>query len=248
MNCGIRYALVSLGVLLSGLSFHPVYGENTDASKEIQGQEEGDSHWAGSSRLEITVTNLTKGQQFTPILVATHKKGVKLFEAGQPAGSQLATLAEEGDTGPLSALLNGNPDVGSVVTGSGLTNPGQSTTIVIERQGRFPRISMAAMLIPTNDGFFSITDMPSPRGREEVVLLAPTYDAGSEKNDELCSSIPGPAFNECGGAGGGGKVGQGEGFVHVHAGIHGIGSFKPSTRDWRNPVAKILIRRMNNPQ
>ena len=248
MNCRIRSVLILLGMLIAGLSFYPVYGQATTASKEIQEQDEGDDHWTRSGRLEITVTNLTKGQQFTPIFVATHKKGVKLFEAGQPAGSQLAALAEEGDTGPLSALFNGNPNVGSVVTGSGLTNPGQSTTVVVERRGGFSRLSIAAMLIPTNDGFFSVTDIPSPRGREEVVFFAPAYDAGSEKNDELCSSIPGPSFNECGGAGGGGKIAQGEGFVHVHAGIHGIGSFKPSTRDWRNPVAKIVIQRMNDPR
>lgn len=249
MNRYVRYVLVSFGVLIAALSFHPVYAQETtavDASKE---QDDGDDdNGAGSSRLEITVTNLTRGQQFTPILVATHKRGVKLFEAGQPASSQLATLAEEGDTGPLSALLNGNPNVGPVVTGSGLTNPGQSTTIVIERQGRFPRISMAAMLIPTNDSFFSVTDMPGPRGRYEVILYSPAYDAGSEKNDELCSSIPGPSFRECGGAGGGAKIGQGEGFVHISSGIHGIGDFKPINRDWRNPVAKIVIQLVKDPR
>jgi hypothetical protein len=37
-------------------------------------------------------------------------------------------------------------------------------------------------------------------------------------------------------------VGGGEGFVHVHRGMHGIGSFKASERDWRNPVAEVRIR------
>lgn len=242
MNCYTRYALVTLGVIGSAFVFHPVIAQDSasiDASTE---NHETDDNWSGSSRLEITVTNLTRGQQFTPILVATHKRGIKIFEAGQPASSQLATLAEEGDTGPLSVLLSSNPNVRSVVTGSGLTNPGQSTTIVIDRRGRFPRISVAAMLIPTNDAFFSVTDVSGPRSQGEVVLYSPAYDAGSERNDEQCGSIPGPSFNECGGAGGGGRIGQGEGFVHIHAGIHGIGSFKPSNRDWRNPVAKIVIR------
>jgi hypothetical protein len=36
-----------------------------------------------------------------------------------------------------------------------------------------------------------------------------------------------------------------EGYVHVHAGIHGIGSeVIPAERDWNNPVAKITIRRI----
>ncbi|MBI5612909.1 MAG: spondin domain-containing protein, partial [Gammaproteobacteria bacterium] len=47
---------------------------------------------------EVTVTNLTRGQSFTPILVATHRPGVALFEPGQPASPELAILAEGGDT------------------------------------------------------------------------------------------------------------------------------------------------------
>lgn len=68
------------------------------------------------------------------------------------------------------------------------------------------------------------------------------YEVGSEVNDELCSSIPGPFFAECGGPGGGARVGGGEGFVHVHRGVHGVGSLKASERDWRNPVASIRVR------
>ena len=40
--------------------------------------------WAfGGNQYEITVTNLTRGQIFSPILVATHKAEVKLFELGE---------------------------------------------------------------------------------------------------------------------------------------------------------------------
>jgi hypothetical protein len=255
MNRHTRYGLVALGVLISAVSFNPVYAQETNSSEASNQNDDSDdvalesatgANVAGASRLEITVTNLTRGQQFTPILVATHKRGVRIFQAGQPASPQLATLAEEGNTGPLAGLLSGNPEVGDVVTSSGgLTNPGQSTTIVVERRGRFRNVTVAAMLIPTNDTFFSVMDATSPRGRQEIVLFAPAYDAGSERNDELCASIPGPQFSECGGPGGGAKVGQGEGFVHISSGIHGIGSFKPNNRDWRNPVARIVIKRMN---
>lgn len=50
-------------------------------------------------RYEVTVTNLTRGQQFTPILVASHKEGVKLFTLGRPASVELEFLAEDGGTG-----------------------------------------------------------------------------------------------------------------------------------------------------
>ena len=195
-------------------------------------------------RFEITVTNLTRGQQFTPILVATHTNEVNLFTLGAPASPQLARLAEEGDTGPLFTLLVGMSEVKDVAVGAGLTNPGQSKTVIVRSGGKFRHVSVAAMLIPTNDGFFSINNVEGPNGDQVLTLFSPAYDAGSERNDELCSSIPGPFFTECGGSGGGAKVGGGEGYVHIHAGIHGIGNLDASQRDWRNPVAKITIRRI----
>jgi hypothetical protein len=39
-------------------------------------------------------------------------------------------------------------------------------------------------------------------------------------------------------------VGGEEGFVRIHEGIHGVGDFVEATRDWRNPVAKVSIRRV----
>jgi hypothetical protein len=36
-----------------------------------------------------------------------------------------------------------------------------------------------------------------------------------------------------------------EGFVHVHAGIHGIKDLVPARDDWRNPVARIEVRRLH---
>jgi hypothetical protein len=212
---------------------------------------------------EVTVTNLTRGQRFTPILVATHKQGVRLFELGSPASAQLETLAEEGETGPLAALLASMPEVKDVVTStppppaSNLIDPGESITLRVETSGAFDHVSLAAMLIPTNDAFFALNGVEGPRGNSELTLFAPAYDAGTERNDESCGSIPGPGFIECvtdsnpGGDGGGAMIEGGEeGYVHIHAGIHGAGGGLPtsnlnaSSRDWRNPVAKITIRRI----
>jgi hypothetical protein len=200
-------------------------------------------------RFEVTVTNLTRGQTFTPVLVASHREGVRLFALGEPASPELATLAEEGDTGPLAALLLATPGVRDVAnTGAppaGFVGPGQSKMVVVDAGHGADRISVAAMLIPTNDAFFALNDVAAPRGSEVLSYLSPAYDAGSERNDELCASIPGPSFTECGGPGGGGKPAGGEeGYVHIHAGIHGIGDLDPSVRDWRNPVAQIVVRRV----
>ena len=198
-----------------------------------------------AAEFEVTVTNLTRGQQFTPILVASHKSGVRLFELGSPASPQLKTLAEEGNVAPMTALLLGNPDVRDVVNSGGLLNPGQSVTQRVSTRGGFDNVSVAAMLIPTNDGFFALNDAEGPNGEQSITVYSPAYDAGTERNDETCASIPGPNFIECGGPGGGGAPGGGEGYVHIHAGIHGIGDLEPTLRDWRNPVARITVRRVN---
>lgn len=200
---------------------------------------------ASAAEYEVTVTNLTRGQQFTPILVATHKAGVRLFDLGSAASPQLATLAEEGNVAPMTALLLGNPDVRDVVNSGALLNPGQSVTQRVGTRGSFDNLGVAAMLIPTNDAFFAVNDAEGPNGQHAITLFSPAYDSGTERNDETCASIPGPSFVECGGPGGGGApVGGEEGYVHIHAGIHGIGNFLPENRDWRNPVARITIRRL----
>src|SRR5262249_29594488 len=80
---------------------------------------------------EVTVTNLTIGQQYTPILVASHSEGVHLFDLGSSASSQLATLAQEGNTAPLAALLAGLPEVKDIAVSAGLLDPGKSVTIFV---------------------------------------------------------------------------------------------------------------------
>ena len=195
---------------------------------------------ATGNNYEITVTNVTRGQSFTPILVATHKAGVSLFTEGSPASPELAILAEGGNTAPLAAVLGANHDVLDITTIPGLLAPGKSVTVKVKTKDGFDHVSMAAMLVPTNDGFFSLHDVRGPKGGKMLSFESPAYDAGSEPNDELCANIPGPV---CGGEGTSPNAG-GEGFVHIHAGIHGIGNLPATERDWRNPVANITIRRI----
>jgi hypothetical protein len=189
---------------------------------------------------EVTVTNATAAQSFTPILVTTHAAGAVLFRLGEPASAELAVLAEGGDTAPLAAALAQNEQVLDVQSTSGLLAPGASTTIRVATRGRFDRVSVAAMLIPTNDSFLALNGMEGPRGRHSVTVAVPAYDAGSEPNDNRCASIPGPV---CGGEGTSPQAG-GEGFVHISRGIHGNGDLDPAVYDWRNPVAHITVRRV----
>jgi hypothetical protein len=191
----------------------------------------------GEQMYAVTVTNITKGTLFTPILVVTHKPGHPVFELGEPASDELAAIAEGGDTGPFQdKILSSGMGYDAVSTGAPLF-PGESVTVNVKAKGRFNHVSLAAMLLPTNDGFIALNGMRLPY--KSLTQIIPGYDAGSEMNDELCANIPGP---QCGGEGL--SEAGGEGHVHIHNGIHGIGNLSASDYDWKNPVASVKIMRV----
>lgn len=195
-----------------------------------------------SDHYDVTITNLTRSQIFTPILVTSHKRNAfRLFTLGDTASDELAALAEGGATGPLTTLLENNERVLDVTDSGGLLMPGKSVTVTVAAGHGAKKISLASMMIPTNDGFIALNDVKAPKDGKSVTYWSPGYDAGSEPNDELCANIPGP---DCGGVGGSPDEG-GEGYVHVSAGIHGIGNLEPADYDWRNPVAKITIQHID---
>lgn len=188
---------------------------------------------------EVSITNLTRGVSFTPAFVATHRMGVNIYQLGQPASPEMAALAEGGATGPLTAQV-GMTRHATTTTGPGLLGPGQTVKISIAAHHDASQISLAAMMLPTNDGFISVNSMPLPMGKgKTATYLSNGHDAGSEPNDEMCMNIPGPTCHGEGGSPGAG----GEGFVHIHAGIHGIADLHADEYDWRNPVARITVRR-----
>ncbi len=195
----------------------------------------------GNRAFEVTVTNITKGEVFTPIMVASHRHGVKLFEIGEPADQDLEMLAEGGDTVPLSNSLLSSGLALDVVTAEGPLLPGHSVTLSVKTDNRNSHVSVASMLVPTNDAFIAVNGIHGPRGNKSKTVYSPAYDAGTEENDELCDNIPGPPF-AC--TGEGFNAESGEGYVYIHPGIQGNGDLESSAYDWNNPVAKITIKRV----
>lgn len=61
---------------------------------------------------------------------------------------------------------------------------------------------------------------------------------GTEDNNEACTHIPGPA---CADTLGNEQAGSGEGYVHAHRGIHGVGDLDEATFAWLNPAAEVYI-------
>lgn len=204
----------------------------------------------GLATWEVSVTNITRGQILSPAVVYTHTAGMKpLFTLGSPASDELAGVAEDANNPALIAALQKSSKVGRIAEIKGKNGPilpGETATVTIQgslgffgRGRRFDHVSMASMLVVTNDAFTGLNGVRAPfRGAE--VHMTPAYDAGSEANNEDGSYIPGPPF----GNGGKRATAGAEGYVHMHAGVHGIKDLVPSDHDWRGNVAKVRIRRV----
>lgn len=211
-----------------------------------------------SGTLTVTVTNLTHATWLAPILVAAHPAGFQAFTEGRPASVALQSIAEIGDIAPLAERL---PTAASVALNpaNGPLKPGGSATTQLQRgKGTHnSRLSVLAMLVPTNDGFIGLNaiEIPTQPGYYTYTLNA--YDAGTEANDEARAAGPGigqpgmglPAFLNGAGidpdAPGFANV-RAEGYVHVHRGILGAAAGGDSVLDqtmyqWMNPVARVTL-------
>jgi hypothetical protein len=209
---------------------------------------------------EVTFTDLTSGQPFTPAVAATHRGKNELFRVGRPASFELKEIAENGNNVPMLNTLASDDDVSGVVEAPGgplvpAGSPGdamfgQSTTFSIEadRGARF--LSLASMLICTNDGFTGVNalKLPSKVGASVTVETA-AYDAGTELNTEdfadmvpPCQDLIGVSSGEPGTGSSDPALAEG-GVISHHAGILGGADLLPSVHGWdvNAPVARITV-------
>jgi Spondin_N len=209
---------------------------------------------------EVTFTNLTSGQPLTPAVAATHRGESELFQVGGTASFGLKEIAENGNNAPMLARLSSDEDVSDVVEAPGgplvpAGSPGdamfgQSTTFAIsaERGARF--LSLAAMLICTNDGFTGVNSikLPAQVGRSVTVDTA-GYDAGTELNTEdfadlvaPCQSLIGVSSGEPGTGSSNPALAEGAAIAH-HSGIAGGADLVPAVHGWdvNAPVARITV-------
>lgn len=196
----------------------------------------------GRRTYEVTITNITKGQVFSPPVLVTHNRRIALFEVGAPAIDELALVAEDGMAQPLTDLANAQREVAEAIAGAGPIPPGAAAIYEINSRRNFPLLSVVTMMVNTNDAFIAINSERLPRSKNgTATYYALGYDAGSEANNEDCAFIPGPACAM--GSGNMRATEDAEGYVHIHNGVHGIADLGPAPYDWRNPVARITIRR-----
>lgn len=210
-----------------------------------------------AAELDISVTNLTPGMHFTPILITAHGADDALFSVNEQASMELQTMAEGGNITPLleqAQTLNQNT---SANPAQGLLAPATSTSASLTTDAENTHLSLVAMLLPTNDGFVGLDSwqIPTEAGTYELYLNA--YDAGTEANDELlvegsgAIGVPGIPAAPGGDAGTGGTgVSNENGInkVHIHPGNlgdtdleGGISDVDSTVHRWLNPVAKLTV-------
>ncbi len=193
----------------------------------------------------ITIRNATLGQPIAPSVFATHDAGFTLFQIGGDATLALGTMAETGAPFDLADEVASSGGVDDVVVlpfdrSPPVMLPGESNATTITASGDAKYLSAAGMLAATNDGFYAVRGVALPK-KGTVTVRAVAYDAGSEANTEADGQIPATPSGNLDGV----KGGDGEGYIHVHAGVHGIADLDPAAHDWRNPVVEIVIERID---
>jgi hypothetical protein len=199
-----------------------------------------DDDGSRSKSYRVTVANVTPpgSQPLSPPLLVIHSSRADVWSVGDIASHGVAAIAEDANNAVLESALTGFPGVRSVATGAGgPIPPGTSRSYTVETAGRFDRLSLVTMLVNTNDAFTGL-DALHLRGRQTVVMTA-AYDAGSERNNERTTHIPGPCCNNP-------FVRDPEGHpIAMHEGITGRGDLSPATYGWTGAAARITVERVS---
>lgn len=205
-----------------------------------------------SREYQVTVTNLSAAQPFSPLAVVVHDADWAAYTLGAPASVPLERIAESGDNAEFLAEATASENVYTAQSGAGVLLPGLSETLVLETDSEEAAyLSLVTMLVNTNDAITGMNtiDIGSLAVGETITHHLRSYDAGTEANSETADTIPGPA------AAGGAQ----EGFnaarddlldqILVHPGVvtsdDGLAvSTLTHVNRWDNPVAHLLIERI----
>lgn len=214
----------------------------------------------------LKITNTTNAIYFAPILAASHSFPNVMFDTGIPATPGIEAMAEFGDVAQLGTDVTAAGGYIAVAedTTDGALGPGESIFVGLVVGPGLEYISMAGMLVPTNDGFVGLNSYQVPiNSTGQVVLQLNGYDAGTEENNELRScpgqppfvgdplddpNVPGnPGLND--GVCGTGAQGSPENpLIHVHRGnlgdldlAGGVSDLDSRVHRWLNPVAEVTV-------
>ncbi len=170
--------------------FQTLYRSSRDES-DSDDSEDSD----GLRTYRVTIKNLSVGQPLAPPVIATHVKGFTMFEVGKLASRGLEAIAENGDVSLMfnrysaSSSSTDAVNVGMPLTRYGTMVGNFKDYVTFEITGKkHDRLSIAAMLICTNDGFTGLNSVKLPKEGKRVYYTK-AYDAGTEYNTENSSDI-----------------------------------------------------------
>jgi hypothetical protein len=217
----------------------------------------------------VTLVNLTDGQPFSPPVAATHDRSMRMFRVGRLASDELAAIAQAGNQGPMFNLFNGSDEVTDAVdVGRPLTRVGTAVdpdgpggmdpfvdTATFEIMARpSDRLSLATMLICTNDGFLGLDSVRLPSHGARAFLIN-GYDAGRENNTQLSEHLVDPCTDlgpvplpgdPDGNLDTGAVLTNPPVRIHHHPNIQtGVGELSPAAHGWKDPVAVVVVSRID---
>ena len=207
----------------------------------------------------VTIQNLATGQPLSPPIVATHKGGIRVFRVGREASTELEIIARDGNQMPMYDLLTSSRhvfdvvDVGVPLAPSGSSAGGFSDSVSFMIQGREgDKLSLASMMICTNDGFVGLDYVKLPKKGSSVFTLH-GYDAGAEDNTEMstdivdaCSALGPVILNGDPNGNVNGAVNTiPRGVIMAHGGVFGIGDLGP-VHQIPAGAAKVTVTRISD--
>lgn len=226
-------------------------------------EDDNDDRQSGSRNYRVTVTNLTRGQPFTPPAVAAHRPDVEVFAVGEPANEPTQQLAENGNLGPLLDLIEDTNSIRDAAVGHAPlvpeSDPAETglpyyTTLHLSADASATHLTFVSMLIATNDGIVGLDTVELPeRVNESRTYYANGYDVGTEQNTELFADLVPPAKTlilggEPEGTGESNEEIAEDGVIRPHPGIEGVGNLPPEVYDWREPAAVLQVERLDELQ
>lgn len=213
----------------------------------------------------LKITNTSNAIYFAPMSVASHGLPGAMFDPGTAATPGIELMAELGNVTILNQDLTAAGAFATEIdNGPAGLGPGESIFAVLVVGPGLDFVSIAGMLVPTNDGFVGLNSYQVPltsTGQVTIPLIG--YDAGTEENNELLNCpgqppFPGPGIDDPNmpgnpglnnGVCGTGAQGSGESpLIHVHRGNHGdldltggISDLDSRVHRWLNPIGTVTI-------
>ncbi len=140
---------------------------------------------------KVTVLNLTNNQPLSPIASMIHDDKFKAWTLGETSSVPLEVLAESGDNTQLledTLLLTSS-------SGEAPLMPGNSYSSELTTTSTDVMLTIVSMLVNTNDAFTGLNqhDLSDYDVGDWKTVNLSVYDSGTEANNEVADSIPGPA-------------------------------------------------------